>query len=113
LAYGQEYRIMVSVARKPRGEAFIGYALFYERAVAIANARASNIRCSGDGVLHRRILNHGWFKHDQVNLARAFVCVGITCDKKEEAKPPGQATPKPEDLAAPRITPETVAPQTV
>jgi hypothetical protein len=114
LPYRQEYRIMASVARRTHGEAFTGYAALYERALAIANGRASNIRCSGpDFILHQRVLNHGWFNHDRINLTRAFVCLGISCWKQEDIKPCGEATPTVEELAAPRITPQSVAPDTV
>src|SRR5438128_3071409 len=75
LVPGQEYRIAVSVVRKlQNSENLNGYADLYEHATAIAEARASQLTCPAEGnVLHKRILAHGWFRHGDTNLVRAFL----------------------------------------
>lgn len=60
------------------------------------------LRCAASGErLHKRTLNHGWFTHRTVRLARAFLTLGVVCLKQGEAPPTGENAPTPEQLTAP------------
>jgi hypothetical protein len=95
LACGKEYRIVVSVLRnKPDNETFRSYADLYERAGAIAKARAAELTCHNTcRPLHTRILAHTWFRHGPTNLVRAAFTLGVTCLNQGDAGPEGQGNP--------------------
>src|SRR5262245_32048051 len=79
LVCGEEYLITASVLRKrPDDETFTGYADLYERAIAIAHARAAALQCAQGGSLHTRLLNHTWFRHGSTHLVRAAVTLAVT-----------------------------------
>jgi hypothetical protein len=102
LVFGEAYLITASVLwKRPNDETFSGYADLYEHATAIAHARAAALRCGQGGSLHRRLLNHTWFRHGSTHLVRAAVTLEITCGKEGDAKPDAQLPPTPGALASP------------
>lgn len=112
LKYGKEYRILVSVLRNiPDDDNFPGYADLYDRVVAIANGRAAQLPPPGSGmVMHTRIVNHGWFRHQNSNLVRSFMTFGVVCLNPSDPKPQGVTLPHREKLAVPGgMTPENYA----
>jgi hypothetical protein len=99
---GQEYRLTASVLwKRPHDETFGGYADLYDRASAIAQARAAELRCAHGGSLHTRILGHTWFRHGSTSLVRAAVVLGVACLKDRPTKPLGEKKPDAEALAVP------------
>ena len=107
---GQEYRIIVSVVRAiHHSDTFSGYADLYERATEISSARAGRLTCAEGQTLHKRILTHGWFKHDGTNLVRAFLTTAIECLNEGDGARQGEAAPTREELAVPGgMTPANV-----
>jgi hypothetical protein len=101
LSSGREYKFVVSAGRRV-DSVFAGYADLYARARAITQVRIQQLQCADqDRTLHSRIFAHGWFKHDTINFARAFITTGVVSLKAGEPAPQGEALPTPEDLTVP------------
>jgi hypothetical protein len=106
---GEEFRIVVSVLRKMEsGDSFPGFADLYDRATEIANGRAEHLIPPGPGLTrHKRIVTHGWFRHGDTSLVRAFLTLGVRFVKDGEPRPQGESAPGREQLAIPGgMTPE-------
>jgi hypothetical protein len=105
-----ECRIVTSVLRKVAG-AEPDYAALYERATRIARGRAGRLKCEDPNVsLYMRVLNHGWFRHANTDLARAFVTLGAIYVASSDTLPQGQRLPTAEDFAGPGgMTPDNDA----
>jgi hypothetical protein len=103
LAPGREYIIAVSVLRRiPSDEKFEGYASLYDRAAAIAEARVAQLRCSAEGhSLQSRILTQGWFRHQKISAARAFLTIGVVCLTEGDSLPSRERKPTREELKTP------------
>ena len=109
LEYGREYTISARLVRKLNP----GYEFLYERATAIAKARIAQLKPSArDEILHTRIRTHGWFRDEARNITSAWMAVGVTCLKQGDAKPDGEKSPAPQELAAPGgMTPANFTPE--
>jgi hypothetical protein len=113
---GEEYRIVVYVLQPVRDkETFSAYATMYQRVTDIANARAAQLTAAGkNGILHKRILTQGWFRHRNIDLDRVFLTLGISCLDKKDQRRQGETAPTAEELAKPGgMTPENVNPAAV
>jgi hypothetical protein len=100
LIYGREYRIIARALRSSEG--FTTYAALYDRATAIADSRVAQLKCAAEGTfLHKRILNHGWFRYNATNIPTAFLTIGIVCLKQGDPIPQGENAPTREELAVP------------
>jgi hypothetical protein len=102
LKYGEEYIILASVLwRAPDKSPYKKYAELYERTIAIARGRASQLVCPRGCVQDTQIRTQGWFGQRTTNFVRAFVSLGVRCLKKGEKNNPGMTVPTSKDLAGP------------
>jgi hypothetical protein len=116
LSYGREYRMFVRVIRKiPNGEKFSGYSNLYQRAMVISNSRTAQLHCAENGAAVRtRVLAHGWWANDTLNLATSYLTIGVSCLKDGDPIPRGQPMPTPEALTEPGgLTPQSYTPADV
>jgi hypothetical protein len=111
LKYGEEYIILASVLRRaPDKSPYKKYAELYERTIAIARGRASQLICPRDCVLDTQIRTQGWFGQRTTDFARAYVSLGARCLKKGKKNNPGMTAPTAKDLAGPGgMTPDNTS----
>lgn len=97
LRSGEVYRINIQVQRAgPEGFSRPPYAHLYERATAIANARAAELAClDREAPIHTWILSQEWFGIERLpkqkpvgvdSFAAAFLTIGLMC--LDEGEPP-------------------------
>jgi hypothetical protein len=100
LKSGTEYKLVVSTGR--RADSGAGFADLYARARAITDARIHQLQCADrDRTMHSRIFAQGWFKHDTINFARAFITTAVVSLRAGESAPQGEVPPTPEELTVP------------
>jgi hypothetical protein len=111
LKYGEEYIILASVLwRAPDKSPFKKYAELYERTLAIARGRVSQLVCPHGCVPDTQIRTQGWFGQRTTNFVRAFVSLGVRCLKEGEKNKPGMTAPTAKELAGPGgMTPDNTS----
>jgi hypothetical protein len=102
LKYGEEYIVLASVLRRaPDKGPYEKYAELYERTIAIARGRASQLACPRDCVLDTQVRTQGWFGQRTTDFVRAYVSLGVRCLRQGEKNNPGMTAPTAKDLAGP------------
>ena len=111
LKYREEYIILASVLwRAPDKSPYKKYAELYERTIAIARGRASQLVCPRGCVPDSQIRTQGWFGQRTTNFVRAFVSLGVRCLKEGEKNNPGMPAPTANELAGPGgMTPDNTS----
>lgn len=111
LKHGKEYIVLASVLRRaPDKNPYQKYAELYERTIAIARGRVSQLVCPRGCVPDTQIRTHGWFGQRTTNFVRAYVSLGVRCLKRGEKNNPGMTAPTAKELAGPGgMTPDNTS----
>jgi hypothetical protein len=111
LAHGHEYKMFFRVVRRiPETVAFTGYADMYRKVTELADMRVAHLRCGNPGgLLHTRIVAHGWFSNQAMQMATATLTIGASCLRLGDPAPEGERPASADQLLAPGgATPESV-----